>query len=228
MHSLITSYLLQSKECSLPGIGNFRILGSGVSTDADQNRLLPPFEEIIFIPGSANADASLIDYIAKKKNIPHDKASEILKDFCSEWKHRIEAGEKLKLETIGSIEKNGDGQIIFEREKSFHFLHPVSIDKPYNKEEYSTDREQVLPGEEPGLLTTNEPGEDPVAATKKNIIAEQVIVERSYWGFWVLILLAAGLVMLFYYFKDHNFTGSSIGNQSQLPVDSATARYIIK
>jgi hypothetical protein len=214
MQSLITSYLLQSRECVLPGIGVLQIIHTPASTDAANNRVLPPFEEIIFKKENHSKSPGLVKYIADKKHIEQSEAEDILNNFCSEWKEKINAGGKLNFETVGSIQKNADGIISFvqrtpsgEREGSFNFLHPIAVNDPYRKAE-----EHVSINEEPVL-------------SEANVVEEEVVVERSYWGLWAMILLAIGSVMIFYHFKDHKLSGSTIGNQNHFAIDSATATY---
>ncbi|MDB5221684.1 MAG: hypothetical protein JWN83_351 [Chitinophagaceae bacterium] len=210
MHSLITSYLLQSKECILPGIGILQVINTPASTDAATRRLLPPSEEIIFRKESHSKSPGLVKYIVGKKHIQQSEAEELLNDFCKEWKEKINAGEKLDLEGIGSIQKNTDGIISFEKENSFNFLQPIIVDNLYKSVE-----EPLLIDKDPEV---NEYKEE-----------EEVIVERgekSYWGLWALILLAIGSVVIFYHFKDYKIiTGSSVGNQHKYIIDSAGATY---
>lgn len=207
MHSLITSYLLQSKECILTGIGILKIIHTPASTDANGNSILPPFEAIIFKNEDHSASPDLVRYIAAKKHITISEAEAQLDDFCKEWKEKINAGEKLHLETVGSIQKSADGVILFEKEKSLNFFQPVTVDKVYYR------------SEQPGPATEEAVISEPAAVT------EDVVVERSYWGIWALILLAIGSVILFYHFKDHKLSGSNIGNQHKYIVDSPGATY---
>ena len=208
MHSLITSYLLQSKECYLPGLGILQIIHTPASTDAATSRILPPFEGIIFKSEGHSKSSGLIKYIAAKKQIELSEAENLLNDFCKEWKEKINGGEKLTFETVGSIQKNADGDIVFEKENIFNFLQPLSVENVYHKSEKPLAIAQV-------------PTVPEVFEEKE----EDIIVERTYWGLWALILLAIGAVMLFYHFKDHKITGTTIGNQNHYAVDSATATH---
>src|SRR5215210_2367210 len=135
MHSLITSYLLQSKECILPGIGILKIIHTPASTDANSNRILPPFEGIIFKREDHPGSPGLVAYIAGKKHIAVGDAEVQLENFCKEWKEKINAGEKLHFETVGSIQNNADGVITFEKENSINFFQPLPVDNVYHKAE---------------------------------------------------------------------------------------------
>lgn len=211
MHSLITSYLLQSKECILPGIGRLQIIHTPASTDAATNSILPPFEGIIFKSEDHLKSPGLVKYIANKKHIEESEAENLLNDFCKEWKEKINVGEKLVLEIVGSLQRNADGAIVFEKENTFNFLQPISVEAAYHRTE-----EPVVLNEEPIVPEIFEEKE------------EDVVVERTYWGLWALILFAIGAVMMFYHFKDHKPTGTNMGNQNQYVVDSAKETYLQK
>jgi hypothetical protein len=216
MHSIITSYLLQSKECILPGIGVLQIIHTPASTDAANNRILPPVDEIIFKKEDHSASGGLVDYISKIKKVDKAEAETLLNNFCKEWKEKINAGERLTFEAIGSIYKR-DGEIILEKESNINFLKPIAVDSVYRKvqESVSVEEKHISIKEEPVMAEAYEYREE----------QQEVVVERSYWGLWALIFFAIAAVVLFYHFKDHTLSGSSVGNQNHLAVDSANATY---
>ena len=209
MHLLITSYLLQNKECTLPGIGILQIIHTPASTDAATNRILPPFEGIIFKKDDHSKSPGLVKYIAAKKNIDEADAENLLNDFCKEWKEKINAGEKLNFETVGTIQNNAEGIIVFEKENAANFLQPISVVQAYDKKELP---EPIIEQSVPEVFETGD---------------EDVVVERSYWGLWALILLAIGSVIIFYHFKENGLSRSTIGNQNQYLIDSTGATYTI-
>ena len=208
MHSLITSYFLQSKHCVLPGIGVLKLIHRGASTDAANHILLPPNEEIIFTAEDHSTSPALVKYIADKKQIDKSEAENLLDNFCREWKEKIEAGEKLNFEVLGSIMENENGKIIFEREQTINFLQPISIDTAYKK---AGEEEKSVVDE----TNSNEPAD----------YKEEVVMEKSYWGFWALILVAVAALIIFYHFKDQTISISGAGNQNHLSVDSSKATY---
>lgn len=214
MHSLITSYLLQSKECTLPGIAVLQIIHTPASADSGHSRLLPAYETILFKREDRTAPIDLVKYIAIKKHINHDEAEEMLNDFCKEWQVKMDTGEKLEFETLGSIQKNVDGTMYFEKDKSLTFFQPINVHSIYQR----TDTPETI-AERPAL---QEVIEYDVATENKQ---EEIVVERSYWGLWALILLAVAAVMLFYHFKDNKPTTSNMGNQNKFVIDSAGATY---
>ncbi|HEV8081539.1 MAG TPA: hypothetical protein VGP43_12570 [Chitinophagaceae bacterium] len=212
MKSIATSYLLQSKECILPGIGILQIRNVSAKTDIVNNQILPPASEILFKEDSNLKSPSLVKYIADTKHIGLIEAEDTLILFCNEWKEKMISGDKMNFETLGSLQKNAENKIIFERESSFNFLKPITVNIAYEP-----IKEPVIIKEEPVLLKT---------VDFKKEEEENVVLEKSYWGLWALILLAIASVMLFFHFKIHE-TGSVIGNQKHFTIDSATATYSI-
>ncbi len=210
MHSIITSYLLQSKECVLPGIGSLKIKYISASADVVNKQILPPKDEIVFSEKeNINADG-LLKYIAKKKITDVDISENLLKDFCKEWKERINGGEELRLDTVGSLKKNSEGNICFEEDKNFNFLQPIPVEKVYEKEE-------------PVILA--QPAE--TLAVEDTYQNEPVIIKRSAWGILAIILIAVASAAIFYNFYEHKLTSSFLGNQNHFFIDSADSRYTI-
>jgi nucleoid DNA-binding protein len=154
MESLITSYLLQSKECVLPGIGSFQIKNIPATYVDGANQLLPPSEEIIFKEEILSLSSGIVKYIADKKHIEENEAEGLLSNFCNVWNKKILAGEKLNLLPLGFLLSNEDGEILFKRETGFPFLQALKLNNPYQKtEEPELNREaEVLIDEEPELI----------------------------------------------------------------------------
>jgi nucleoid DNA-binding protein len=207
MHTLITSYLLQSKECILPGIGILQIKNIPAAFSSDTSQILPPSEKIIFNNKSRTTSSGLTKYIAHEQGNEQQEAEKLLESFCQEWKEKINNGEELNFETIGKLHNNGKGEIIFERESGFTYFKPITIDKPYTKVEESAP-------------------DDTKPVFAEDIIAnERVEEKRSYWAYWAAALFLLGATLVFLQFKDHKFSGLNTGNKSKVVIDSAGATY---
>jgi hypothetical protein len=209
MQSLITSYLLQSSECSLPGIGSLLINKIPAQPDKEKNEILPPSEEIVFSEQSSSHSSGLIKYIAEKKSIDINEAQSLFINFCTEWKEKINAGETFTLPGVGSIKKSDNDKIYFEKENSFAFYQPVHVEKIYQP---SSDKLEKNEEEESGLI-------------QENNFEEEVVTGKRYWGWWAAILFVIALAAIVYQLKDKKLTGSSAGNQTHIVTDSAAATY---
>jgi len=207
MHTLITSYLLQTGECILPEIGILKFTQLSAKVDPENNKIIPPSQKFSFKDNSTLKSPALVKYIAEKKNISFDEADEIYNQFCKEWKVKINSGEKLILETVGSIKKNIDGKLLFEKESGKSFLQPIQVDSIYKKDEYS-------------LAVSAE------ADLKKNN-AISAINKKSYWQIWAAVLIVLASLLILWHFKDQKLSVSSTGNQQPLTIDSAKGTYQI-
>jgi hypothetical protein len=207
MKELIISYLLQCKECILPGIGVLKVINTPASTDHKAKIILPPFQTIVFSNTSHSRSAGLVQYIARIKNISASEAETGLLNFCKQWKEKILSGDKLKLDTLGTLYQNGN-ELVFEREQIPSWYDPISVEETYQG--------------------NREPGMQQDAVPAKVEATENIVTERSYWEIWALILLAVGSVILFYHFRDHSISAASTGNQHSVTVDSAKATYKAK
>lgn len=208
MQSLITSYLLQNKECTLDGIGSLQLKKIPSKFDSDTKEILPPAEEII-LHNSTSDNAGFIKYIADKKNISFDEAKDIYSNFCKDWKEKIEAGEELMLEPFGAIQKSADGKIYFERKRLPNFYHTIPVEEIYQQATLISGKEEDLNND----------------VISNNTVEDEVVVERSHWGWWAAILLAIAFAVIFFQLKDKRLSGSSAGNQKKIIADSATATY---
>jgi nucleoid DNA-binding protein len=206
MQQLITSYLLQNKECVLPGIGTLSIKNSPASFHAAGKQILPPENEIIFSEMYNSKPGGLINFIAVKKHISINEAENVLNDFSNSWKEKINHGESLALETIGSVKKD-NGKIFLEKESSYQFLKPIAVKEIYH-------------------------AADKISYEEKNIAGEainegEIKPKKSYWGIWAAALAVIAFAVIIFYFLNHDHNSSAAANQNKFEVDSAVATYSV-
>ncbi len=200
MLDLITSYLLQNRECVLPSIGIFKVKNKSAEFDPINNQILPPAEEIIFRE-QAGLSSGLVNYISRKQMINPATAEDRLADFCTNARAIIIAGGKLELKSFGSLQKNVAGNIYFKRQKSLDYFQPV----PANA--------AVHPHQEYDLLV----GEKEITSiAMAEYLSEQETAIQSRWKLWAVILTVISIAGLIYYFSMHPFSLDSVGNTSRL------------
>lgn len=210
MQSIITSYLLQSGECSLEHIGTILFTSKPAVLDIARKQILPPASEITFTEGATQSSPGLIKYVAQKKGYSADVAESILSGFCTEWKERLDAGEPFVFETFGSLQKNGAGSIFFKNDNGYEFLKPVIAERVIHE----NAAHSVLVGDR----------EIAFKMTPEYEI-EEPLIKRSMWWIWAVVLAAIGLVVIIYHFSDQTFGSSSAGNQTNIVIDSVGKTY---
>ena len=197
MHSIITSYLLQAGECTLPGLGSFTIIQNAAVIDADRNTIQPPNSEIIFNSKNGSVSKDLIKYIAIKKGVNEEEAKLLITAFCNDWKERIKQGELLKFETVGSLKVNEDNDIYFTRDTNIQFLQPI------NAIPIATDISNAPPS-----------GDNIVVESHKPV---------SYWKSIAMLLVIIALSVIFYWSYINHYSIKVFGNQQKVVIDSAGA-----
>ena len=109
MQHLITSFIVQSDNCSLPELGRFKKVYSAASTDIANQQILPPQEEIVFQERSEDLSEDLINYVAFKKQISNSDAERELIDWCNSAKQRLNNDESIKFESLGTLKMTHSG-----------------------------------------------------------------------------------------------------------------------
>lgn len=210
MNDLITSFIIQSKDCRLPGIGRFRTAKIFARTDIVNKQIIPPFIEYSFTPREEKISDGLINYVAAKKDISVLAAQKMIKAWSSHTLNRLKNGEEVFLTSLGSLKKNESGSIFFTEKKDVVFYEPVPAERVIRK--YS--EHAVLVGDK-----------ETTSSAMNQLLNEEVIVKRNNWKVAASVLLALGLLLLFFYFYQHSFSFSAIGNQTQVAPGQPPATY---
>lgn len=210
MQNFITSFLIQTKACCLPGIGKLRITTSPAELDVANKKLFPPTDEIIFTTKTEKVSEELIKYLAKKENVTETEANERLKTWCENAKETLDNGGKIIFETIGSLQKNATGSIFFQNEKPFNFFVPVAAERVIHK----NAEHAVLVGDK-----------ETTSSVMNQFLNEEEIVRSSKWKMTAIILLAIALIILMLHFYINGFSFSTIGNQTTHLPEAPAATY---
>ncbi len=210
MQDLITSFLVQAKECSLPGIGKFRIITTPPELDIANKIMSPPTDEILFSVRPDKVPEELIKYISHKKNITQTEALETIKNWCRETKEKMNAGEKIIFEFIGILQKNASGNIFLQTQKPYNFFEPVIAERVIHK----SAEHAILVGDK-----------ETTSSIMNRFLNEEETVKKSSRKIIVIILLTIALTILFIHFYSHPFSLSSTGNQIQHSPEVPDATY---
>lgn len=201
MLNLITSYLIQSGECVLPGIGSFTLLSTPSTLDVANKVLIPPGKEYRFSDNYSQADEGLINYIAYKKEMETKSVTEEFRRFCHLLKERILSGEKIQLKSIGVLENDGNGGVHFEP-YAVSILEAVPAIRAVHKE---AKHSMIV-------------GDKETDSSEMSEILQVFTREKSGNLFWkiaaiVLVLLAAGILFYHFYYSP---SGNPFGNSNKV------------
>jgi len=213
MQDLITSFLVQTKECSLPAIGRFKMVTTPVEVDVANKEIVPATEKIIFNAKPDHASEGLIKYISYKKNITEKEAEEQLESWCQSVKEKLDAGQKINLESIGTLHESASGSIYFETQKTFNYFEPVPAERVIHKDA----EHAVLVGDR-----------ETTSSVMNQFLQESEKVKKPVWKIIAIVLLAIALILLFIHFYFNSFSQSATGNQTQHSPQTPAATYSIQ
>ncbi|MBA2250264.1 MAG: hypothetical protein H0W12_08735 [Chitinophagaceae bacterium] len=210
MKELITSYLLQNKTCTLPGIGTLVVENKPAETDIVNKQILPPSTGIIFREEANLSPDLLVKYISKRKTINLQSAHESFTLFCNEILEKINSGKSYYFNTLGSITKDNDGIIYFENENSSQLLKPVGAERVLHENAYH-----------PVLV-----GDKETTSVVMNEYYNDVPIIKQRWGIWAAMLAAISVLMLLYHFSSHKLTVAGIGSENKFTIATSPVSHI--
>ncbi|MEO8109755.1 MAG: hypothetical protein ABI594_06990 [Ginsengibacter sp.] len=214
MQRIITSYLVQKKECNLPGIGDFKINIASAQLDVANKKMFPPTAEIIFTEGDVNLRKDLVKYIANQQNVDEQQAAENITRWCHNVIESLDAGGKVIFESIGSLQKNPAGNIFLRSMNENRLYEAVTAERVVHKDE----EHAVLVGDR---QTTS-------AAMSEYYKAETVFERKISWKIWAIVLFGLSILSLVMHFSYHGITTAGTGNQISISPLAAPASYEVQ
>ena len=213
MQELIASYLIQKRECHLPLLGSFAIKQQPASLDVADKIISPPTDEIIYNENETYLPDGLKNYVSHLQHIQLHEAEEIINNWCLNAKMSLDSGEKIIFNSIGTLQKDPAGNMLFQTMDGINFYEPVIAERIIHK----NDEHAVLVGDK-----------ETTSGAMNEFYREDVIIEKKYsWKLWAIILLALALLVLIFYFSSHAFSANGIANQSSIPIQQPQATYSV-
>ncbi len=212
MLNLITSYLIQSGEVVLRGIGSFTLVSTPSTLDVANKEILPPVYEYRFSDISGQPEEATIQYLAYKKGIDSKEALEEMKQFCSQLKEKILSGEKIRFNSIGILQADSSGNIVFEPENIQSFYQAVPAIRVVHKE---VKHAMIVGDKETNSSEMNEIlNGEPETQTR-----------NSFWKIAAIILFLIGAGILIYHFYS-SASENPFGNGNKVIPQAKSDTYI--
>jgi len=116
MHlSVYLTELLKTNDCVIvPDLGGFIANYQTSGYDASSDKFSPPSKEIIFSSKLKKNDGLLVNYVGEKEGVGYLEARKIVSEFVSECLFKLENGEKIVFERIGSLRFDQNDHFVFE------------------------------------------------------------------------------------------------------------------
>jgi hypothetical protein len=113
--SAYLSELLKTNDCVIiPDLGGFIANYSTSGYDVQSDQFSPPSKEIIFSSKLKKNDGLAVNYIVDKEGVGYLEARKIVAEFVSECQSRLENGDRVEFDQIGSIYLDKNENILFD------------------------------------------------------------------------------------------------------------------
>jgi nucleoid DNA-binding protein len=172
--------LLFGHDCVIiPGFGGFIGNYTPARIDKNSGTFYPPVKQISFNRNLNHNDGLLVGRISGSLNINYGDARILVEEFASELRRKLENGEKIVFDKIGSFVNNQEGNVQFEPDQSSN----------YHLDSYGLDSFQLLPleGYDVRKRITRHITKDPV---------RQASIRKILWRAAVIIPLLSVLVAI--------------------------------
>ena len=121
--SIYLSELLRLHDCVIvPELGGFVANYKPAEMDLAGNRFNPPVKEVIFTGKLIKNDGLLVNYIAETEGVGYMEARQIISEFVDEVWSKLENGDSIKFQNLGSLKFDKHEKLIFESEIRDNFL----------------------------------------------------------------------------------------------------------
>ncbi|MEO6819675.1 MAG: hypothetical protein ABI204_08110, partial [Ginsengibacter sp.] len=189
----ITSYLIQARECSLPGIGHFQIATQAATADIANKTMLPPYNEVLFQnQPKQEEDFGLIKYIASKKDIDEASAERKLKIFCISLNNNLSLGKIIDFPSLGSLQRDDNGIAFFKSANNIQLAEPVVAERVIHE----NTSHAVLVGDK-------ETTSDVQTRQLSTDINVEVKTKNQWWKIAAMILFIIGIGIVLFQFYNH-------------------------
>jgi hypothetical protein len=115
--------LLFGHDCVIvPGFGGFIGNYTPARIDKSTGTFYPPVKQISFNRNLEHNDGLLIGRISKQSGVNYGDARTLVEEFVAGLRKKLEKGEKIRFDNIGSFTTNHEGNIQFEPDRNVNYL----------------------------------------------------------------------------------------------------------
>jgi cell division septation protein DedD len=113
--SVYLTELLKTNDCVIiPDLGGFIANCKSSVSNAQEDQFFPPSKELIFNAKLKKNDGLLVNYICEKEGIGYLEARKIVSESVSECQYKLENGQKIEFDQIGTLLLDQNEHIAFE------------------------------------------------------------------------------------------------------------------
>lgn len=118
----ISELLLEHDCVVVPGLGGFVANYAPAQINGSRHTIFPPFKKIVFNRKLKNNDGLLAEYISAVENKSFNEATNSLNLFAENIIQRLNKGETILIESVGSLSMGAENNIMFEANSNTNLL----------------------------------------------------------------------------------------------------------
>ncbi|MFV0593695.1 MAG: SPOR domain-containing protein [Draconibacterium sp.] len=154
LHKFIQQLLQDNEMVIIPGLGAFIQEYQPAEISEDSDEIKPPSTRLTFNPQIRNNDGLLVGYVADNTRDSHFEALQKIEKERDNWVYKLDKGEKVELDGIGTFSNNKNGELIFISEE----------DQKHSLDSFGLETTSL---EENGELETTPEAEETIAANEQ-------------------------------------------------------------
>ncbi|MFO0415100.1 MAG: hypothetical protein ACK50E_05560 [Bacteroidota bacterium] len=208
----LTQYLHLYGNLPLPGMGHLSVRAESATLSFPERKIFEPVKKISFSPLPV-ADKHLTEWLSAEFETDYEKASELLKDWATDFRQKIKNRSTLIWHGVGRIYSSSkEGELLFE-----------TIDDVSDILQYGITAEKVI---RTGHTHTVLVGESEKSSGEmEEALKPKTPKVRKYWPVVVLMLLVLGFTAIWVIVSTYPQAWKRKGNQSQISVKESPSRF---
>ena len=210
MYRDLYQYLVLNQQLQIPGIGIFQISRKASQVDFP-NRVINPATYSVSLQSSGETNSRhLYNWLSEALHISERDAVVRFNDFAFDMKKRLNAGDVISWDGIGSLSKDTSGNFT---------LTASSTDFVFNK---PVPAEKVLREKAEHIVRVGE--QERTSAEMTEILAQPEPKRSAWWAYG----LAAGILTIIFigwYLSEHGVDSAAISNKQALAPKATATSY---
>ena len=216
----------------VPGLGAFVKKPVSAKVNPVANYFAMPSSEIGFDANLREDNDLVVNYIAKKNDIPDDEARRLLAMFVSDCFSTLKQGKKVPLKQIGTLYYDWADDLVFEQDKTLNYnadsfglcdFTPEPVLRSKTKDEIKAEIEQQQKDKNTPVTVDEKVVHEHDEDDKDEPFDDD---KRGFGWLWIVlgVLLVAGIVYGLDYFKVIDVR-SWLGKPSKRVIDIEPGKY---
>jgi len=119
----VVSLLIIKHDCVIvPDFGGFVGQRNPAEINERQNKIIPPYKNVLFNKHLLTNDGLLFATVAKLNQLSYSESKEFVSTSVAKWRVALSEGNRISIENVGFLYQSQLGQLLFEQDRSTNIL----------------------------------------------------------------------------------------------------------